>query len=76
MRKREEVRPHRTAQHVCPPHFPLPQTQAVLRRFTILPRIQHTILFARHLIIYSFYRGKKLVQRIVFRHYSCIKGSM
>lgn len=56
----------------CPPYFTPLQNEALLQRFTIILRIKHTILFASHLIIYAFYRGKKLVQRIVFRHYSCI----
>lgn len=47
-----------------------------LRRwgFTIVLRIKRTVLCASALIIYSSYRAKKLVQRIVFRLYSCIQG--
>ena len=37
-------------------------------------RIKRTVLCARALIIYSSYRAKKLVQRIVLRLYSCIQG--
>lgn len=59
-----------TVQQVIP--FFLSPNEAALQLFTILVRIKHTILLASRLIIYSFYRGKKLIQRIVFSHYSCI----